>query len=92
MVKMLLNSLQAEHQEVKDKMDLISRVEFTKLYADILSERFRITKMNLDQAQNIFNEISDEIDVLEKQKEEDAYNGAYFKNNYTLELLKKLRG
>lgn len=92
MVKMLLNSLQAEHQEVKDKMDIISRVEFTKLYADILSERFRITKMNLDQAQNIFNEISDEIDVLEKQKEEDAYNGAYFKNDYTLELLKKLRG
>ncbi len=92
MVKILLNSLQAEHQEVKDKMDLISRVEFTKLHADLLSERFRITKMNLDQAQNIFNEISDEIDVLEKQKEEDAYNGAYFKNDYTLELLKKLRG
>ena len=92
MVKMLLNSLKAEHQEVKDKMNLISRVEFTKLHADLLSERFRITKMNLDQAQNIFNEISDEIDVLEKQKEEDAYNGAYFKNDYTLELLKKLRG
>lgn len=73
-------------------MDLISRVEFTKLHADPLSERFRITKMNLDQAQIIFNEISDEIDVLEKQKEEDAYNGAYFKNDYTLELLKKLRG
>lgn len=92
MVKMLLNSLQAEHQEVKDKMDLISRVEFTKHHADLLSERFRITKMNLDQAQNIFNEISDEIDVLEKQKEEDAYNGAYFKNGHTLDLLRKLRG
>lgn len=92
MIKMLLNSLKAEHQEVKDKMTLIAQVEFTKLHADLLSERFRITKMNLDQAQNIFNEISDEITELEKQKEEDAYNGAYFKNDYALNLLKKLRG
>lgn len=92
MVKMLLNSLKAEHQEVKDKMALIDKVEFTKLHADLLSERFRITKMNLDQAQNIFDEISDEIDELEKQKEEDVYNGVYFKNDYALNLLKKLRG
>ena len=73
-------------------MELISKVEFTKLHADLLSARYNITEMNLNQCQNIFDKISDEIDELEKQKEEDAYNGAYFKNDYTLDLLRKLRG
>ena len=92
MIKILLNSLRDEHQVVKDKMELITKVEFSKLHADLLRDSFNATKMKLDQCQNIFDEVSDKIEELEKQREEDAYDGAYFNRSSELEFLKQLRG
>ena len=92
MIRMLRNSIAAEHQELQDKIELVSKVAYADVHYDLMREKFKESKMILDQVDNIIAELDARIEELEVDKDEAIHNGAYFNHDNELKFLKNLRG